>query len=112
MISTALDHLPAPPSSKLLGWHLLDARPSEGWVRIGFDGRQEFCNPAGSVQGGILSAMLDETMGPAVFVMTEGKLYTATITMTVNFLAPAKPGKLIGEANVTQLGKTIAFVEG
>ena len=32
--------------------------------------------------------------------------------MTVNFLAPAKPGKLIGEANVTQLGKTIAFVEG
>ena len=64
------------------------------------------------MQGGILSAMLDDTMGPAVFVMTEGKLFTATITMTVNFLAPAKPGKLIGEANVTQLGKTVAFVEG
>ena len=32
--------------------------------------------------------------------------------MTLNFLAPAKPGKLIGEANVTQLGKTVAFVEG
>ena len=112
MIATALDHLTAPPSSKLLGWHLLDARPNEGWIRIGFDGRKEFCNPAGSVQGGILSAMLDETMGPAVFVMTEGKLYTATITMTVNFLAPAKPGPIVGEANVTQLGKTIAFVEG
>lgn len=112
MISTALDHLPAPPSSKLLGWHLLDARPSEGWVRIGFDGRQEFCNPAGFVQGGLLSAMLDDTMGPAVFVMTEGKLYTATITMTVNFLMPAKPGPIVGEANVTQLGKTIAFMEG
>lgn len=112
MISTALDHLPAPPSSKLLGWHLLDARPSEGWVRIGFDGRQEFCNPAGFVQGGLLSAMLDDTMGPAVFVMTEGKLYTATITMTVNFLAPAKPGPIVGEAHVTQLGKTIAFMEG
>src|SRR5437868_12264034 len=112
MISTALDHLPEPPSSKLLGWHLLDARPSEGWVRIGFDGRQEFCNPAGFVQGGLLSAMLDDTMGPAVFVMTEGKLYTATITMTVNFLVPAKPGPIVGEAKVTQLGKTIAFMEG
>jgi uncharacterized protein (TIGR00369 family) len=112
MIATALDHLVAPPSSKLLGWHLLDARPEEGWIRIGFDGRKEFCNPAGSVQGGILSAMLDETMGPAVFVMTEGKLYTATITMTVNFLAPAKPGPIVGEATVTQLGKTIAFAEG
>jgi uncharacterized protein (TIGR00369 family) len=112
MISTALDRLTAPPSSKLLGWHLLDARPEEGWVRIGFDGKAEFCNPAGLIQGGILSAMLDDTMGPAVFVMTDGKLYTATITMTVNFLAPAKPGPIVGEADVTQLGKTIAFVEG
>ena len=112
MIATALDHLTPPPSSKLLGWHLLDARPNEGWIRIGFDGRKEFCNPAGFVQGGILSAMLDDTMGPAVFAMTDGKLYTATITMTVNFLTPAKPGKIVGEATVTQLGKTIAFVEG
>jgi uncharacterized protein (TIGR00369 family) len=112
MISTALDRLTAPPSSKLLGWHLLDARPAEGWVRIGFDGKAEFRNPAGFIQGGILSAMLDDTMGPAVFVMTDGKLYTATITMTVNFLAPAKPGPIVGEANVIQLGKSIAFVEG
>jgi len=112
MIATALDRLTPPPSSKLLGWHLIDARPEQGWVRIGFDGRKDFCNPAGFVQGGILSAMLDDTMGPAVFVMTDGRLYTATITMTVNFLAPAKPGRIIGEATVTQLGRTIAFVEG
>ena len=112
MIATALDHFTAPPSSKLLGWHLLDARPGEGWVRIGFDGKHEFRNPAGFVQGGMLSAMLDDTMGPAVFVMTEGRLYTATITMTVNFLKPAKPGPIVGEAKVTQFGKTIAFVEG
>jgi uncharacterized protein (TIGR00369 family) len=112
MISTALDRIEAPPSSKLLGWRLLDARPRDGWIRIGFDGKKEFCNPAGFVQGGILSAMLDDTMGPAVFAMTEGRLYTATITMTVNFLSPAKPGPITGEANVTQLGKTIAFVEG
>jgi uncharacterized protein (TIGR00369 family) len=112
MIVTALDRLEAPPSSKLLGWHLLDARPEEGWIRIGFDGKKEFCNPAGFIQGGILGAMLDDTMGPAVFVMTEGRLYTATITMTVNFLAPAKVGRIVGEAKVTQLGKTVAFVEG
>src|SRR5882724_11681313 len=112
MIKTALDDFTAPPSSKLLGWHLLDARPQDGWIRIGFDGKPEFCNPAGFVQGGMLSAMLDDTMGPAVFVMTEGRLYTATITMTVNFLAPAKPGPITGEATVTQPGKTVAFVEG
>jgi uncharacterized protein (TIGR00369 family) len=112
MIKTALDHLAPPPAAKLLGWHLLDARPAEGWVRIGFDGKPDFCNPAGFVQGGMLAAMLDDTMGPAVFVMTEGRLYTTTISITVNFLSPAVPGPIIGEATVTQLGKTIAFVEG
>jgi uncharacterized protein (TIGR00369 family) len=112
MIATALDNIPTPPSSRLLGWHVLDARPKEGWIRIGFDGKRDFCNPAGFIQGGILSAMLDDTMGPAVFTMTEGKLYTATITMTVNFLSPARPGPIIGEAKVTQLGRTVAFVEG
>ena len=112
MISTVLDRIPMPPSARLLGWHVLDARPHEGWIRIGFDGKRDFCNPAGFVQGGILSAMLDDTMGPAVFTMTEGKLYTATVTMTVNFLSPAKPGPITGEAKVTQLGRTIAFVEG
>jgi len=112
VIATALDHFTAPPSSTLLGWRLLDARPEQGWVRIGFEGKAEFCNPAGFIQGGILSAMLDDTMGPAVFVMTEGRLYTATITMTVNFLAPAKPGPIFGEADVTQLGNTVAFVAG
>ncbi|WFU15558.1 PaaI family thioesterase [Bradyrhizobium sp. CB3481] len=112
MIATALDKLTPPPSSRLLGWHVLDARPADGWIRIGFDGKRDFCNPAGFVQGGILSAMLDDTMGPAVFVMTEGRLYTATISLTVNFLAPARPGPITGEAKVTQLGRTVAFVEG
>jgi len=112
MIPTALDTLPPPPCSALLGWRVLDARPEEGWVRIGFDGKPEFCNPAGFIQGGILSAMLDDTMGPAVFVRTNGRLYTATISMTVSFLAPAKVGPIIGEASVLQLGKTVAFTQG
>jgi uncharacterized protein (TIGR00369 family) len=112
MVKTALDNFTAPPCAKLLGWRLLDARPAEGWIKLGFEGKPEFCNPAGFVQGGMLSAMLDDTMGPAVLVMSEGRLYTTTISMTVNFLAPARPGPIVAEARVTQLGKTIAFVEG
>jgi uncharacterized protein (TIGR00369 family) len=112
MVKTALDNFARPPCAELLGWRLLDARPEQGWIRLGFDGKPEFCNPAGFIQGGMLSAMLDDTMGPAVLVMSEGRLYTTTITMTVNFLSPARPGPIIAEATVTQLGKTIAFVEG
>ena len=103
MIATALDHIPKPPCAKLLGWQLVDARRQDGWIKIVFDGKPEFCNPAGFVQGGMLSSMLDDTMGLAVFVMTEGRLFTTTISMTVNFLAPAKPGPVItGEATVTR----------
>lgn len=112
MITTALDRFAVPPAAVLLGWHLLDARPEEGWIKIGFEGKPEFCNPAGFVQGGILTAMLDDTMGPAVLVMTEGRLFTSTISLTVNFLAGARPGRIVGEGRVTQLGKTVAFMEG
>jgi uncharacterized protein (TIGR00369 family) len=111
-MSTALDGVPFAPCSQLLGWKALDARPDIGWVRIAFIGKPEFCNPGGLIQGGILSSMLDDTMGPAVFVKTAGRMYTATISMNVNFLAPAKAGPIVGEATVVQLGKTIAFIEG
>jgi uncharacterized protein (TIGR00369 family) len=111
MIATALDTLPAPPCARLLGWRVLDARPAEGWIRIGFEAKADFCNPAGFIQGGFLAAMLDDTMGPAVFAHTEGRLYTATIDMTVSYLNSARPGPIVGEGQVVQLGKSVGFVE-
>jgi uncharacterized protein (TIGR00369 family) len=111
MPETIMDQFAMPPCAKLLGWHMIEADPQQGRVKIGFDGRPEFCNPAGFIQGGLLSAMLDDTMGPAVLLHTNGAAYTATISLTVNFLSPARIGRLIGEAQVTQLGKTVAFVE-
>ena len=100
MIKTALDQITMPPVAKLLGWQLLDARPAEGWLKLGFEGKPEFLNPAGFIQGGILSAMLDDTMGPAVLVMTEGRSYTTTVSLTVNFLNPDKPLSHDGEAGI------------
>jgi uncharacterized protein (TIGR00369 family) len=56
--------------------------------------------------------MLDDTMGPAVFVKVNGRLYTATISMNISFLAPAKVGPIIGEPTLILLGKTVAFIQG
>ena len=112
MIATALDDLPTPPCAKLLGWRPLDADVEKGWIKIAFEGRPEFCNPAGFIQGGFLAAMLDDTMGPAAFIHTKGALYTVTIDLHVTYLGAARPGPIVGEACVTQLGKTIAFIEG
>ena len=35
--------------------------------------------------------------------MSEGRLYASTVSINVNFLAPAKPGPIVAEATVTQL---------
>jgi len=112
MPATAIDRFPISPCSSLLGRRVIDARPDDGWIKISFDGKPESCNVAGFVQGGMLSAMIEGAMGAAVFAMTDGKMYAPAISMTVNFLASVKPGTpIICEATVTQLGKTIAFVE-
>ena len=105
------DRFPRPPCAELLGWTLLDHDAGQGWARFSFEGRREFLNPAGFVQGGLLAAMLDDTMGPTVLIASQGRLYTATIDMNVSFFAPARPGTLFGEGRVLQLGKTIAFME-
>ena len=88
---TPFDAFPPPPCATLLGWTLLDHDSQAGTIRVGFDGRAEFANPAGFVQGGMLAAMLDDTMGAAVFAATGGRLYTVTIGMNVSYLAPAAP---------------------
>lgn len=110
-VANALDDLPRPPCAELLGWEMIHARPADGWVRVRFQGKPQFRNPAGCIQGGFLAAMLDDTMGPAVFAMTEGALYTVTTDMNVSYMAPAKVGPIWGEGRVVHLGKSTAFLE-
>lgn len=111
-MASVFDRFPTPPCAATLGWELLDADPATGMVRVAFMGRDAFCNPGGNIQGGFVAAMLDDTLGPTVLVRTDGAAYCATIDLNVQFLAPARPGRLIGEGRLVQLGKTVAFLEG
>ena len=108
---TALDAFSRPPCAELLGFQLVDAEDLGGWTRVAFEGKPEFCNPAGFIQGGMLAAMLDDTMGPAALLASGGTLYTSTIDMTVSYLAPARPGRIYGRGRAVQLGKTVGFLE-
>lgn len=109
-IPTVLDRFPTPPCAKLLSLDILEAEREGGQVKIAFIAKPEFCNAAGNVQGGFLAAMLDDCMGPAVLIATDATAYPSTIDLNVQFLAPAKPGKLVGNGRVVQLGRTIGFV--
>ena len=55
-----------PPSAALLGWELVAVDPEAGTIEVAFTATEQFLNPIGVIQGGLLAAMLDDTMGPAL----------------------------------------------
>lgn len=112
MTPTPFETHEAPPIAKLLGWELLDIDIPGQSIAIRFEASSDFLNPSGHVQGGILAAMLDDTLGPALFAATNFKQQGQTIDLHTHFLRPALPGKITGKAKVTKLGKKVAFMEG
>ncbi len=103
---------PAPPAAQLLGWKLLEIDPDEGTIQVEFDGKASFLNPAGTIQGGFLSAMLDDTMGPAAMALLGGTQMAQTLELKVNFMRPGKTGPIFGEGRVAHRGRDILFLEG
>ena len=112
MQNTPFETLEAPPVAKLLGWKLLDIDQANMSIEIEFEATPDFLNPSGHVQGGILCAMLDDTLGPAVFAATDFKKQGRTIDLHTHFMRPAIAGNIRGKGKVTRLGKTVAFMEG
>jgi uncharacterized protein (TIGR00369 family) len=109
--SSVFDRFDPPPSAKLLGWTLRAIDPAAGTIEIGFSADDRFTNPGGTVQGGFLAAMLDDTQGPALFGHSHGEAYAPTIDFTISFLKEAWPGDFIARGRVVRMGKTIAFTE-
>lgn len=103
---------PMPTAAKTLGWSLIEANPERGEIEVSFEATDEFLNPAGTVQGGFLTAMLDDTMGPALAATLDDGLFGATLELKVSFLRPAAPGRLVGRGRVVHSGTSIAFLSG
>lgn len=103
---------PAPPAALLLGWKLLDIDPGAGTISVEFEGSASFLNPAGAIQGGMLGAMLDDTMGPAAMAFLGGRHMAQTLEMKINFMRPGRVGPIRGEGRVAHRGRDILFLEG
>jgi uncharacterized protein (TIGR00369 family) len=103
---------PAPPAAAMLGWQLSWVAPERGEIEVFFDAGDGFTNAMGSVQGGFLAAMLDDTLGPAfIATLPDGHL-APTLELKVSFLRPASPGRIIGSGRVVHRGGSIAFLAG
>ena len=103
---------PAPPAAALLGWELVSEDPQAGTIEIAFHPDERMLNPQGTVQGGFVAAMLDDTMGPALVSMSGGTLMPRSIDLNVSFIRPVRPGRVIGRGRVVKAGKSVVFLEG
>jgi uncharacterized protein (TIGR00369 family) len=61
------------------------------------------------VQGGILTTMLDFAMAFAVLARLAPNQSAATLNLSVNFLRPARAGRLQAEGRIERLGARVAF---
>ena len=74
---------------------------------------ERFLNPAGIVQGGFLSAMMDSAMGAsAVLSVKDRKVFVANTEMKSSFLRPARNGDVLTcTATVLKPGTVVAFLQ-
>jgi uncharacterized protein (TIGR00369 family) len=104
--------LPIPPAGKTLGMVIHEVDPEQGTIHVEFEGKPEFVNPVGMIQGGFLAAMLDDTLGPALVATLNAGEFAPTLELKVQFIAPARVGKISGIGKVVARGGKIAFLEG
>ncbi|MFG3508344.1 MULTISPECIES: PaaI family thioesterase [unclassified Streptomyces] len=104
--------VPPPAAATTLGWELVAVDPEAATIEVAFHAGEQFLNPAGSVQGGFLAAMLDDTLGPALVATLPPGQFAPTLDLHVQFLRPARPGRLVGRGRVVQRGREVCFLSG
>jgi len=104
--------LPLPGAASTLGARFTAIDADAGTLEAEFQGRPEFTNPAGHIQGGFLAAMLDDTMGPALAAALARGEFAPTLNLHVSFEQPAKVGTLVGKGRVLRRGKEVCFLAG
>jgi uncharacterized protein (TIGR00369 family) len=102
---------PVPRAAATLGLEFIDADSAAGTIELAFAAGENFTNPAGNVLGAFVAAMLYDTVGPALLVTLEPDQFQSTLQLNVNFLRPARPGRLVGKGRVVHRDGEMAFLE-
>lgn len=83
----------------------------EGKALVEYHIRKEMTNPLGTLQGGILTAMMDDALGVAVYSLGKDRLYT-TVNFAVDFLESVTENDLVLiSAEIVRAGSTIVNVK-
>jgi acyl-coenzyme A thioesterase 13 len=79
---------------------------------LGLRVEERHANHRGTVQGGLLSTLADFALGRAIEADADDGKDRATVSLTVDFLKPAKPGDWIeSRTRVDRVGGTLSFAD-
>jgi uncharacterized protein (TIGR00369 family) len=92
-----------------LGVHIRTA--DDGTARLELDATEEHLNEAGTVHGGVLATLVDTAMGKAVRSRTGKGDVPATSQLTVTYLRPGRPGRLVATGRVSKQGDHLTVCE-
>ena len=103
---------PPAGASRLLGLAVTSVDQANQRIEATFRATPEFCNPIGTVQGGILTAMLDELMSISAMVAANFSIVVPTLEIKTSYVRAARPGVLAGWGRVVRMGRNVVFLEG
>jgi uncharacterized protein (TIGR00369 family) len=106
------DHLnETPPAARLLGREIIAVDAQSGEVHLRFFADPQFANRHGTVQGGMLAAMLDSATGNAVMARLPQHQTAVTTRLDTTFVKPAALGSLTARARLIKQDEQSAVVE-
>jgi uncharacterized protein (TIGR00369 family) len=97
------------PYLELLSIRLEDL--SWGGSLMAIDLGEKHLQPYGMVHGGVFASIVDAASFWAVFSQVEDEIGLTTVEIKLNYLAPAREGKLIARGRCIKLGKSLGLGE-
>jgi uncharacterized protein (TIGR00369 family) len=79
---------------------------------LGLQTEERHANHRGTVQGGVLSTFADFALGRAIEADADDGKDRATVSLTVDYLKPARPGDFVeSRTRVDRVGGTLSFAD-
>jgi uncharacterized protein (TIGR00369 family) len=94
------------PFYKHLGINL--AKVSWGKAEIRLKVRKQLTQSVGFAHGGVSAALIDSAVGLALCSMLDQRELITTVSLNVNFIAPAGPGVLTARGRIYRKGRHLA----
>jgi uncharacterized protein (TIGR00369 family) len=86
-------------------------RVALGEVDVAMEVTDHHLNLVGIVHGGMLATLADTACGLAMRTVAGPDVTQVTAQLNIHFLAPAKPGRIVGKGRVVQAGSRIGVAE-